>query len=349
MKKKYFGIRFWVNIILSAVILTASFCVYFFEDEIERNMNDGVYQDIINSPFKMFTIDVGQGDSLFFEFDNGENMLIDCGKYVTPTAVDNLLNSRDVETINYLVYTHSDKDHVGGGEYIFENYNVEVLYRPTLYSKNEIQDDGNCELHTTDVYENSIMPAYEESGCDIRYSFKGENFEIGDCSIEFLSPSQNSYSNKNDYSAVIMMEIYGRKILLTGDAESKIEEELVASFDIDADVLKVGHHGSNSSSSREFLEEVSPEIALISAGEGYEHPDEDVLERLENALVGEIYQTKEVETILLGIDEKGDINVYFSSLIIDFDMPLFLVSVGVLLMLIWGINITISKKQKKNE
>ncbi len=339
----------WLRIVLSLLIITASILVYFFQTDINKSLSTSAEKSVASAPFKMIVIDVGQGDSIFLEFDNGENMLVDCGLDKEVSKVDDFLKSKNISTINYLVYTHADADHVGGGEFIFDNYQIEVLYRPTVnYEDEHLINGKSYDEKTTKTYENAIKSAYEEAGCEIRYSFHDEDFQIGDCYIDFLSPRVESGLSGNNYSAVMMLEFKGAKILLTGDIEKEIEDILVSTYgtSLDADVLKVGHHGSNSSSTMDFLNEVTPEIALISVGENnYGHPSSEVLNNLEKANTNQVLSTIKNGNLMIGVDEKGVVYSFSAKNIMKFDMPIFLCVMGVLLALIWGIR-TFRRKKK---
>ena len=137
------------------------------------------------------------------------------------------------------------------------------------------------------------MKSLKSKNVSVKKAESGVEFSEGDVMVEFLAPVSDDYEDLNNFSAVVKIT-YGKKsFLFMGDAENVVENELLAAgSDIEADVLKVGHHGSDSSTSQEFLDEVDPEFAIISCGKGndYGHPHKEVLNRLEDAKV-KIYRT----------------------------------------------------------
>lgn len=352
MKVKYTKASFVIRMIISALILCIGVLGFVFEKEINNLIQGEAVKAVNNSTFQMYVVDVGQGDSIFIKLPDNKNMLIDCGKKNEYDKLERFLNEKKVTKINYFIYTHSDEDHVGGGQGVFKNYDVEVLYRPKVLSKTENERFGNpndFEVRDTITYDDSIMIAYEETGCEIRYSFKGEEIIGMDYSVKFLSPNKDTYSSFNSYSAVIMLEIYGKKILLTGDAEEDIEKELIEQYGdyLDSDILKVAHHGSNTASSSDFLNIVTPTYALISVGENqWGMPHKEVLDRLNYANVNNIYDTKSSETIAMGISQSEIINLYLYCGVYSFDRALFICVLSVLLLLVWGIR-KIKIKPKK--
>ena len=341
------------RICISALLVMTGVLLFLFETQIEEIVSGNIVAGVEKSDFKMYTIDVGQGDAIFIEFSDNRTMLVDCGKVSAKNKLEEFFVDKDIETIDYLVYTHSDEDHIGGGEYIFNNFQVNVLYRPKRLSYEEVEKYGNpynYTVHSTKAYNNAIMPAYSEPDCEIKYSFKGEEILGKDYKVKFLSPSEDTYIESNSYSAVLMVEVNSRKILLTGDAESDIEEKLILEYNnyLDADILKVSHHASKTASSKNFLNLVTPEYALISVGDNqWNMPHEEVLERLKNADVGNIYDTKKSGTIVTGINDSGEINVYGFSQIFNLDMPIIIGVLIFLLLLTWGVRLKTKNKVKK--
>ena len=348
-----------IRLVLSALIIIVGVLGFVFQEKIE-NVISSNSQGILNqSDFKMYVVDVGQGDSIFLEFSDSKNMLIDCGKKAEVSKLDEFLKSKNIKTINYFVYTHPDDDHVGGGYYIFTNYNIEVLYRPKVLSTSEEEIYGNpygynVKATNGKTYNNSIMVAYDEIGCDIRYSFMGEEIVGADYKIKFLAPVDENYSlfsNSNGYSAVIMVEVNGKKVLLTGDAESDIEEKLLTKYgeDLDSDVLKVSHHGSKTASSTQFLNIVTPDVALISAGVNnrWNMPHEEVIDRLNLANTKQIFTTNDGGTISLAINDSGEIGVAQNGKSYKFDMPAFLCVLCGIMLLTWGIVVIKKSPEKK--
>ena len=242
--------------------------------------------------FQIHVLDVGQGDALLLRLPNNKSLLIDCGTKEkandTVSYIGQFLKNEKLSRIDYFVLTHSDTDHVGAGENIINNFEVDTLYRPKIYCQYEI--DNSLDVNGYNMTENSsynqlIQSAYTKN-LKIKFNEKGIVINQNECKIEFLAPEDDNYYKSNDYSAVIMITYKTKKVLFMADAEDNVESKLVEQYgsNLKADILKVGHHGSNSSSSAEFLSVVKPEYAIISVAKdnSYNLPDYDILDRLLN-------------------------------------------------------------------
>lgn len=220
-------------------------------------------------------IDVGQGDATLITTPDG-NVLIDTSEPSAKDQLDDYLKTAGIKKIKYLVLTHPDADHIGNAKFIIENYGVDTV---VLDSENDA---------TTKTYENLLI-AIDEKGVEIldvkgikdEKDVSNTRFNVGALSFVVLGPRKD-YKDPNENSLVIQA-IYGdTRVMLTGDAESKNEADLVVKCDLKSDILKVGHHGSNSSTTDEFLDKVDPKIAIISCGEDndYGHPHDEVVKKL---------------------------------------------------------------------
>lgn len=228
-------------------------------------------------------IDVGQGDSELLQLPDGQTMLIDAGG-----DVRNYIASLGIEKIDYLVATHPHADHIAYMEEVIRDFDIGEVYMPRV-------------SHTSKTFENMLL-AIQEKGLKIKTAKAGVNILSADgLTIDIVAPASDSYDDLNNYSAVIQVTYKDTAMLFTGDAETLSENQIAA--DISADVLKVGHHGSSTSSSASFLNRVNPKIAVISCGEGndYGHPHREVLQRLNKRNV-EIYRTDEDGTIVITSD-----------------------------------------------
>lgn len=355
MKKLYKGRFLVLRILLSAVIIILTVLGFVFKTNIEKFLSGNRTNNISDSSSQIYFIDVGLGDSTFVKFSDGKTALIDCGKTSKGSVVSEFVSSLDVNTIDYLIYTHQDEDHIGGGATIFNDFTVKNLYRPKVLSKSEEISYGNpngYKVSTTKAYDNSILAGYNEDGCVMYYSQAGIEISGSDYSMKFLSPTQNNYTDNNSYSAVIKLELDGRSFLLTGDAEFEIEQELIDLYDssLDVDVLKVAHHGSKTATSSEYLSYVQPEYAVISVAyrKGWEFPHEEVLTNLKD-VGAEVYRTDQLGTIAFGV-ENGVLSVHGNNKV-ELDMPLFVVIMGVLLLVVWGLPMIfkVKKKGKKSK
>ena len=194
--------------------------------------------------------------------------------------IDNVFLESDEEGFDYGVLTHSDSDHSSNMAIILDNYSFDTFYRPKQYSKNIEKVEDGVDTKTYDGFIKSLNASDTGS---IKYNETGEVLEItSDCRVEWFAPDENQYDENNSYSPIMVLEYKDRRICLTGDATVENEVEAIANGIGDVDVLKLGHHGSNTSNSKEFLDETLPEHVVICVGENsYNLPNKYVLERLQ--------------------------------------------------------------------
>ncbi|GAA3647093.1 ComEC/Rec2 family competence protein [Asaccharospora irregularis] len=234
-------------------------------------------------------IDVGQGDSILIQTPNKKNILVDGGDEDAQHIVKNYLKRKKVKSLDIIIATHPDTDHIGSLDYIVENFSVKSIYMPeqSVDSESYINLVNSCNSK-------KLTP---------EYLYKGDNINIEkNIDINVLSPSYIQGDN-NLNSIVFTLDFNQNSFLFTGDAEEENESDIINSFDLDyVDFLKVGHHGSNSSTTDEFIKETSPDVAAISCGykNSYGHPHKQTLENLSKHSVL-TYRT----------DQIGDI-VFFS-------------------------------------
>ena len=218
-------------------------------------------------------IDVGQGDAALIRTSEG-NVLIDAGTNASEEELVAYLKSEGVTELAYAVFTHPHEDHIGGADAVLEYCEVKNVILP--------------EKTATTVVYNRMMDAIEEEGATVIIAKPEAVYEVGDLKLTILGPVGSGYKDLNNDSVVLRADFGASSVLYTGDAEDVSEEEMIARYaltgKLDCDLLKVGHHGSDSSSTEAFLNAVTPEYAVISCGEGndYGHPTQIVLHRLEN-------------------------------------------------------------------
>jgi len=200
-------------------------------------------------------IDVGQGDSIFIQAPSGKTMLIDAGTPEMGSKVVNYIKSRGINKIDILVATHPHNDHIGGIPAVIENFQIGKFYMPKVTT-------------TTKTFEN-VLRAAKSKGLSINVAKAGVVLDLGDeVKAEMLAPNSSHYDDLNNYSAVIKITYGNTAFLFTGDAEKESEQEMLdKGYDLKADVLKVGHHGSSSATTWAFLKAVNPKYAVISAVE----------------------------------------------------------------------------------
>lgn len=228
----------------------------------------------------VYFIDVGQGDSALIVTKNNKSILIDTGGKVgsnyslMKSNVIPFFKSIGIRKLDYLFITHGDADHCGNSKSLIDNFNVKNVY----LNKGKI---NNCEKKTNG---NILYDDY----------LKIDNIEI-------YSLNNGEYSDENSLSMVLLLVIDNYKILLMGDAPKKVEEEIIDKYDLDnIDILKVGHHGSNTSSSEKFISHIKPKYSIISVGKNnkFGHPKKSVLDTLSDY---KIYRTDEDGSIMFRI------------------------------------------------
>lgn len=244
---------------------------------------------IPNSNITIHYIDVGQGDSILLQSPNGSIMLIDAGDNDKGDEVVSYLQNQKINKIDYFVTTHPDADHIGGADYVMNN--IEVVH---------VLDNGQSK--TTQTYQDYILLAKQKD-----YEVVKRNFTIPldqSLGIEVLNPPQNLYGDTNDNSVVIKIVFNNVRFLFGGDCEVSCEEGLLNSgLNIDVDAYKVHHHGSDTSSTSDFLSRITPKTAIISVGKDnrYGHPKNVTLDRLTN-IGAQIYRTDLNGTIRITSD-----------------------------------------------
>ena len=236
----------------------------------------------------VYFIDCGQGDAIFIASE-GATMLVDAGKAQNVQNVLNFLDAKGIQKLDYVFSSHPDEDHIGGMPAIYEKYQV----NNSIYSSYTAQ---------TNIYQKYMTAVAKEPNSVASAADEKDAWRLGDAKITVLSDGK-AYSDANDASVVLKVTCGQTTLLLTGDISKSVEDDLVASRkELDIDILKVGHHGSASSSSAAFLQATSPKVAVISVGEGnsYGHPTQAALNRL-SAVCANIYRTDRDGTVLLEV------------------------------------------------
>lgn len=279
-------------------------------------------------------VDVGQGDSIIIEFPDGKNMIVDGGPRSAKAQLLQYIDELGITRFDYLLLTHTDEDHVGSLDDVLAHCEVLQIFMPEI----------STDLITTVVYSQFVEAVElecEEVGATVTYTSYDSDFSDEETGyvVDFVTPSAADYDTVtagnaekiNSISPILIISFGGYKVMLTGDANEISEEwflDRVAADRVngenyyDVDVLKVGHHGSatstNDTQEIPFLRTIRPEYAVISYGEGnkYGHPDPELLARLAVYMPEEhIYETAEQGNIVLRIAKNGEefgLNFYTS-------------------------------------
>ncbi|WP_239617319.1 MBL fold metallo-hydrolase [Cohnella mopanensis] len=233
--------------------------------------------DKIKPPVKgklsVYYLNVGQGDATYIKTAAGDDILIDGGKNEAGAIVVNYLKQLGVDDIEVMISTHPDEDHVGGLDVVLDNYKVKAVYAPKV-------------SHTTETFKDFLL-AVKKQGLTIKEAKAGVTIPLKGVTASFVGPVKQYGDDLNNWSAVLRLSYGSNSFLFTGDAEKKSENDMIAAKQsLQADVLKVGHHGSVSSTNSAFLKAVSPKYAIISVGKNsYGHPAATILNRLKSAKV----------------------------------------------------------------
>lgn len=234
-------------------------------------------------------IDVGQGLSILVQ-SGGQNLLYDGGDQEHADNVVSYLQQQNVQNIDYMISSHYDEDHVSG---LIDCMN-------TFPVSNVIGADY---AQDSDVF-TEFMDTAATKGLEVRYPFVGDSYSFGTGSFTILAPDGINAADSNNNSVVIKLENGSTSFIFTGDAEEKSEQDMIKpDVNLDCDVLCVGHHGSSSSTSWDFLEATTPEYAVISCGidNQYGHPSEETLGRLSDMGIP-VFRTDKQGTIIAQSD-----------------------------------------------
>ena len=267
MIKKSKSLKKVQNIFILILIILS---LFLFKELLKNKSNS-----INSNEIKIHYIDVGQGDAILVQVNN-KNLLIDSGPRSEKKKLTDYLDSIYIPQLDYVIATHPHEDHIGNMSYIITNYKILNFYSPKVES-NTTAFESMAEALARKEIKIKILKANNKS------------IDLGDNTlVEIFSPNLDSYDNLNNYSPIIKVSYGNNSFLFTGDAEEDLEEEVLSkSFNFKSDVLKIGHHGSSTSTSKNFLDRVNPEITIISVGKenSYGHPTNKTLEKIKNSTI----------------------------------------------------------------
>lgn len=257
------------------IILNFILIILLFQCSINTKENN---IQINKNTLQVHFINVGQGDSILIQVNN-KNLLIDSGPNKSEDKLKKHLKKLNISKFDYIIATHPHEDHIGNMSYIINNFDVLNFYAPKVEN-------------STKAFETMVESLIRK---DLKIKVLKANIKSIDLGknivVDVFSPFSNSYEDLNNYSPIVKISYGNTSFLFTGDAEELSENEVLnAGFDLKCDVLKIGHHGSSSSTSEKFLKASNPSIAVISVGEDntYGHPTDTVLSRLKET---KIYRT----------------------------------------------------------
>ena len=288
-----------LSAVLSAILLVLCACTLPFGKQPEPvNLPEGSY-------FEVHFLDVGQGDASLILCD-GEAMLIDGGNSEESSFIYSYLENHNITHLKYIIGTHPDADHIGG------------LSGALNYADADIAYCSEEEYDTATFY--NFKKYLGKNEITLQVPKAGTELTLGSATGKIIGPISTEAEGNND-SLMIRLEYGNTSFLFTGDAEWEEEEEVLASdYKVRSTVLKVGHHGSKYSSSRDFLEAVYPKYGVISAGKdnSYGHPHPSLLSRMEQEdillfrtdLQGTILCTSDGQTVSFSVEKNLDADVY---------------------------------------
>lgn len=293
-KRKYRRVK---NFIITVLVIVLAILGFFFgKDALSRP--GPTVEPVSGNEVQFHFIDVGQGDAALIRTADGD-ILIDASTGDAEDELKAYLDSLGVKDIEYAVFTHPHEDHIGGADMVIQNYNVKRVVLPNV-------------THTSKTYAR-MMDAIELKNCEIIEAVPDKTFQVGELKCTILAPISSDYSDGyNNYSVVIRADYGETSVLFTGDAEIHSEEEMIERYGsaaggmLDCDLIKVGHHGSDTSSGQAFLNAVTPDFGVISCGKGnsYGHPIQSVWVRYD-AMNVKLYRT-DLEGSIVFISTGGE-------------------------------------------
>lgn len=283
MINKFYKFLGWVCSIFLLIL-----SIIFITKEVPKETVNNVSTNPSSSS-KVHFIDVGQGDAILIEADE-HYMLIDAGENNQGITVVNYLKELGIKKLDYVIGTHPHSDHIGGLDNVIHSFDIGKVIMPDV-------------VHTTKTFED-VLDAISEKDLKITKAVAGNTYSLGTSSFTIVAPNASDYKELNDYSVGIKFTNGENSFLLTGDAEELSETQMLNNgMDLSADVLKLGHHGSSTSSHSNFLDVVDPDYAVISAGvdNSYGHPHVETLQELKDRNI-KVFRTDIQNTIIFTSD-----------------------------------------------
>ncbi len=285
-----------LSLILSASMILLSSCSK--DSEI---LNNELMKAVANGYAVIQFLDVGQADCSLISLPDGRNILIDAGNDEDGKLIVDYLRELGITKIDFLIGTHPHEDHIGGMDNIIFSFEIGKIIMPKL---------DKSDITGTIVYEEVLVSAKQHL-LKINQGIAGyEIIKEKDINLTCISPLKDDCNSLNNYSTVLMFSYGDTDILFAGDAEKKSEREILENgFEVSADILKVGHHGSKTATSDEFFKAVNPKYSVVSVGDNniYSLPDEEVMKKLEST---SLLTTNENGSIFFILNKDEIVNQY---------------------------------------
>ena len=281
-----------IKYVLLFIIIIASIFYSDIEDFITRNEITSSVSDVVNydaDNLQIYYVDVGQADCILIRYKD-KNLLIDAGNNEDGAKIVTYFKSLGITKFNYVIGTHAHEDHIGGMNTVIDNFDIDKFYMPDV-------------ITTTKTFED-VLDSLEKKNIKFSTPKIDSKFNVDDLEFNVLYVGEDS-QDLNNTSIVLKMVYNKTSYLFTGDATSTVEKKILDK-DIKSDVLKVGHHGSQYSTSSHFLKKVDPKYAIIQVGKDnkYDHPKDVTIKKL-NTIDAQIYRTDLDGTIILTSDGEN--------------------------------------------
>lgn len=272
-----------------SIIITFSLLITGCSNKNSTSSN-AIIKENINDKLIIHYINVGQGDSELIQY-KGKNMLIDSGPFSSKNILMKYLKSAGIRKLDYVIVTHPHEDHIGNMSDIIKEFEISEFIAPKISSNSSTYS--------------SMIKNLKSKKLKITVAKPGYNIDLHpDLKCEILAPNNTTYDNINNYSVVNKLTYKNTSFLFTGDAENLSENEMIQkNYNLKANIIKLGHHGSNTASSNEFLKKVNPSVAIISCAKKnkYNHPSPETVKKLKKMNI-KLYRTDIDGNIILFTD-----------------------------------------------
>lgn len=251
----------------------------------------------VSGLLEVYFVDVGQGDCTIYNYDRKNSMIVDAGSGQYSEIVLDFIKSLGIKRFDVVVATHPDEDHIGGLDDVINRFGVTTVYAPRL-TKNTVAFDN-------------FASSVTNKGLQIIAPDSGQVFNLGEVPFTVLAPNSNKYDAANNYS-IVTRAVYGQNSFLNmGDAESISENEILSKgYELRSDIIKIGHHGSKTSTSAEFYSRINPAYSIVSVGKDnkYDHPDQEIMDRI--SLNSIVYRTDLDGTVSFSSENGEKVSVW---------------------------------------